>query len=79
MPEAPHETLRTEPPQCCTVTIAEFTRQSIIEASYDLGWGQTVKGSAWLRMAVGELSVVTCLPEAFGIKPQFIQSHGELG
>ena len=37
MPEAPHETLRTEPPQCCTVTIAEFTRQSIIEASYDLG------------------------------------------
>jgi len=34
--------LQTEPPQCCTVTIAEFTRQSIIEA--------------------------------FGIKPQFIQT-----
>ncbi|CAE7229470.1 lpsE [Symbiodinium natans] len=34
--------LETEPPQCCTVTIAEFTRQSIIEA--------------------------------FGIKPQFIQT-----
>ena len=72
--EALCETLRTEPPQCCTVTIAEFTRQSIIEASGGLRDG--VKESTWLRMSL----CVTCCPsEAFGIKPQFIQSHGELG